>query len=932
MDNLLVAANSFSAEWGSAVWRASWQGAIVLGVVWTVARLWPRLPPTLHSWLWRLAFLRLVLGLFSVVRVDLPVLSAALSSPTIGLAPAASSSAAPVQVMPQASFPAPVPEAVVPSLAAALLVLWLLGMSWCFLCAVRTFRRTRVLRRRAASWPGNGLPGYLATLCRDNGLSRAPELMIAEVASPLLVGIGDPCIVLPESLEQSHDVAEIRLMLAHEVAHLKRRDLWWNWLLLLAHGLFFYHPAVWLGRREWLLSQEMACDELALQMAGASEHEYRQMLLRVAAHPGAGRQAMFASSITESYHSLNRRLTAMAYRAPLTRRRLMMVGMAMFVLGTVLLVPWHPTAQADQTPHADLAPATAPLGHVPNAWDGLRELTGTIVTPEGAPIPSAGITLVGYDDDREESVVIASTQSDPRGRFAFQEPGRLLAQCSRPPTVVAQPPGWGVSFRSIGYPQEEIEITAIPRTQLLLTLADANGKPAPGVRATIYMLTIKGLPSGRLVIPPEMRAEFTGVTDEQGMCCFAGLPQGATASLRVEDERFAQLGDNRAITLGRRGATKGDSLVVARSVTLVPGATISGKIVYGSTGKPAAGVRVGAQEILGGNGSQGVTDRDGQYRLKQLPPGSYNIALDLRGKLNRSWTAVAHEDVSVSRGDRVEGMDFALIPGAVITGRVTAAETGAPISSVLVGVYGPAHPRSTGWVQNTETAADGSYCLRVPAGKQYLYLQGKWPAGFSSPEQSSHDIELKDGDKRTVDFALPGSPLKPIHGRVFGPDGKPVPGAEVIVLPGWRIIKAGAKGEFALEPAEVKLRARHGNLATESAGKPSTEGEVVLRMRRGVLASVTGLVTDATEKPVAGAHVGLFVSVLGQWLPVGNEVTTDAEGRYRFPSLWPHQAYQVAVRQKLEGREPGSDTTFELGTGETRELPTLRATAAGSRD
>jgi protocatechuate 3,4-dioxygenase beta subunit len=413
--------------------------------------------------------------------------------------------------------------------------------------------------------------------------------------------------------------------------------------------------------------------------------------------------------------------------------------------------------------------------------------------------------------------------------------------------------------------------------------------------------------------------------------------------VKIEDERFAQPVGHRDIALGTPGPyefrleVKDSSIILGRHIPLTPGLTISGRAVYESTGKPAAGIRVGAQQrprvdaphALGGGSA--VTDGEGRYTVKQLVPGRYNVALDLRGELNRSWTAVAHEDVILNQGDHLKGVDFALIPGAVIAGQVTGQETGVPIAGVLVGVYGPAHPRSTGWVQNTETAADGSYFLRVPAGKQHLYLQGKWPAGFSSPEQRRHDIELEDGDTRRVDFALPGAPLKPIHGRVLGPDGRPVPGAEVIVLPSWRIIKTGAEGEFALEPAEVKLRARQGDLATERAGKPSTEGEVVLRLKEDILASVTGLVTDATEKPVADAHVGLFVGVYGQWPPVGNGVTTDAEGRYRFASLWPHQIYQVAVRQKSEGREPGSDTTFELGTAEVRELPTLRAAAAAPR-
>ncbi len=240
-----------------------------------------------------------------------------------------------------------------------------------------------------------------------------------------------------------------------------------------------------------------------------------------------------------------------------------------------------------------------------------------------------------------------------------------------------------------------------------------------------------------------------------------------------------------------------------------------------------------------------MTDSSGRYSLKQLPAGEYNIALDLRGEAGRSWTAVAHAGVEIAAGEHLDGMDFSLIFGAVIAGRVIASRTRMPIPKVLVGVYGPAHPLSSGWVQNTWTGIDGSYALRVPAGKQHLYLQGSWPAGFSGPKQPAHDLEIKDGETRLVSFELPGSPMKPIHGRVVGPKGNPIAGAEVIILPYQRVLRADARGEFNLGPVPVILRARRGSLATPQSLENATGGQVVLRLRDHVFGSVSGLITDA---------------------------------------------------------------------------------------
>src|SRR5437879_3200793 len=71
----LSAAQDWAGFWSGPMLRACWQGGLALAVVWALCRLSPRTPPRLRCWLWRLAYLKLLLALFWITPVDLPVLT-----------------------------------------------------------------------------------------------------------------------------------------------------------------------------------------------------------------------------------------------------------------------------------------------------------------------------------------------------------------------------------------------------------------------------------------------------------------------------------------------------------------------------------------------------------------------------------------------------------------------------------------------------------------------------------------------------------------------------------------------------------------------------------------------------------------------------------------------------------------------------------------
>lgn len=145
-------------------------------------------------------------------------------------------------------------------------------------------------------------------------------------------------------------------MLAHELAHLKRRDLWWAWLPTTAGVLFWFHPLAWLAQREWRLAQEMACDELALLTTEAPALAYGQVVLKVAAEGWGPRLAEPAAvGAAGSYHTRRRRLAALPRVRPVPRRRWRLVGTLLTVIGIAGVVPWRVTAQETKPVRATAA-------------------------------------------------------------------------------------------------------------------------------------------------------------------------------------------------------------------------------------------------------------------------------------------------------------------------------------------------------------------------------------------------------------------------------------------------------------------------------------------------------------------------------------------------------------------------------------------------
>ena len=101
------------------------------------------------------------------------------------------------------------------------------------------------------------------------GISRAVTLLGSYVTDvPLTVGWLRPVILLPASTLTALTPGEIEMILAHELAHIRRHDYVVNLLQAAVESLLFYHPAVWWVSGRIRVEREHRCDDLAVEACG----------------------------------------------------------------------------------------------------------------------------------------------------------------------------------------------------------------------------------------------------------------------------------------------------------------------------------------------------------------------------------------------------------------------------------------------------------------------------------------------------------------------------------------------------------------------------------------------------------------------------------------------------------------------------------------
>lgn len=356
--------NDLTFHWGGLqewLLRASWQAAVLAGLVMLVQRmLGARLTPAWRYRLWLLVVVRLVLpyqapsvgSVHNLARLPLRGSdgSPAVSTPLIvspaepvvepvgatgvrvpageilGTAPATerardTEKANTVEFTRSEALPASIVEREAAGWSWSVVAGWI-WVTGVVVLVLRIAIQNLVFQarlRREATPAGPALLEMLEGCRQVLGVNvQMAVLETSQVQSPAIYGFLRPTLLLPRGLASEFSEQELRYVLLHELAHVKRWDAVMTWVMALLQVLHWFNPVLWLAFARMRADRELACDALVLSRSRDDEAVgYGETILRLVEVMSRGKAMPGLVGILEDKAQIAERIRMIArFRRP----------------------------------------------------------------------------------------------------------------------------------------------------------------------------------------------------------------------------------------------------------------------------------------------------------------------------------------------------------------------------------------------------------------------------------------------------------------------------------------------------------------------------------------------------------------------------------------------------------------------------------------
>jgi len=573
-------------------------------------------------------------------------LPASESRPANSAAAAAANFPEPIQSAPVAAVPKHswnFDDFLVPGLAG----LWLSGvLVLCGMVGAQLIRFHRNLARAAAPADPN-LQKVLDDCRREFGLSRRVGLWETDaVKSPALFGLVQLRLLVPRGFGAQFAGGELRYVFLHELAHVKRGDLWLNWLVTALQIIHWFNPLLWLGFARLRADRELACDELALLRAGENAGTaYGETILKLLENLSRPAAIPGLVGILEDKKQMRRRIAMIAnFQRPGKWSALAVILIAAVAAaaltdaqtnkpaGTRIKIE-NGVSDVSLTNEAAVGAAYDPyfarVNHISDASptgiskdsQARPDLIGTVSAKGGAPLPvPANIFIATAAPKTGTSTFCPScyadcvkhSRADAQGKFKIESLDPQLtfqilavAKGYQPKSVSKVDPAKG----PVKIELEPIQSAdAAPDRSLRGRVVNPQGKPVEGAVVEMVGVETKAGGGSYGALPG---IDPLAVTDEKGEFLITAKQPFEMMDVKVSARTFADKSFSR-LPVGKQN-----------ELVMTEGATITGRVLL--DGHPLKGVGVG---ISGVERQAGVyaghfgtgTDAEGKFALVNIPP------------------------------------------------------------------------------------------------------------------------------------------------------------------------------------------------------------------------------------------------------------------------------------------------------------------------
>jgi beta-lactamase regulating signal transducer with metallopeptidase domain len=279
------------------------------------------------------------------------------------------------------------------AIARALGVIWMTGAAAAlFVLAVGLLRLASIASRARPVSSGPWVDAA-ADVARGYGLRRPPLVLQSDHPSLLGTwGFRRAKVLLPADAP-SWPADRIRIVLGHELAHVRRGD----WTVQLAaealRAVYWFNPLLWLACRRLRIESEQACDDAVLKL-GVQGSDYASELIDLARAFTADKPRLVPAAAIARPSSLERRIRAMLNgqlnRDPITRSASMAAALVLTAV-TVVVAGFGASAQSP-----------------------FATLSGSIVDQKTRALPGVTLTLSNPQNQSKYEI-----KSDPTGHYEF---------------------------------------------------------------------------------------------------------------------------------------------------------------------------------------------------------------------------------------------------------------------------------------------------------------------------------------------------------------------------------------------------------------------------------------------------------------------------------------------------------------------------------